>query len=48
MVLDKLPLYVSQEKKLKPVYDALGEKVSYDKIRWALAYHEKRMQEIPN
>ena len=46
-VIDKLPLYIKEEKKMKPVYEALGEKISYDKIRWALAYHEKRMREVP-
>ena len=47
MVLDKLPLYHESERKMKPVYEALGEKVSYNKIRWALTYHEKRMKELP-
>ena len=46
-VIDKLPLYIKEEKKMRPVYEALGEKISYDKIRWALAYHEKRMKEVP-
>ncbi len=47
MVLDKLPLYHNNEKKLRPVYEALGEKISFEKIKWALAYHEKRMKELP-
>lgn len=45
-VLNKLPACLHEEKPLTALYQALDEKFSYPKIKWALAYHEKRMQEI--
>lgn len=47
LVIAKLPLYNKEEKKLKVIYQALNEKISYDKIKWALAYHQRQMQNIP-
>lgn len=47
-VIDKIPgNYNSEDRKLKPLHEALGEKINYGVIKWAIVYHEKRMKELP-